>query len=153
MSWGGSLSGRPTHWQDEFRWLGTRDPAAFLAVPSAIKFLERFGIEAFRQQTHELARYARQRIVDLTGLEAPIPDSAEWYGSMIALPLPSTGEPAPRQGIRDQLQNPLWEKYGIEVPIVHWRGERLIRVSCHLYNSREHIDLLCDSLRECNFGL
>ncbi len=153
MSWGGSLSGRPAHWQDEFRWLGTRDPAAFLAVPRAIEFLEQFGLDVFRQQTHELARYARQRIVELTGLEPPIPDSVEWYGSMIALPLPSNGEPAPRQGIRDQLQNPLWDKYGIEVPIVHWRGERLIRVSCHLYNSRDHIDLLCEALKQCNFGL
>ena len=153
MSWGGSLSGRSAHWQDEFRWLGTRDPAAFLSIPTAIEFLERFGIEEFRQQTHELAQYARQRIVELTGLEPPTPDSREWYGSMIALPLPSTGEPVPRQGIRDQLQNPLWEKFGIEVPIVHWRGERLLRVSCHLYNTREHIDLLCDALKQCNFRL
>ncbi|MCX7421596.1 MAG: aminotransferase class V-fold PLP-dependent enzyme [Planctomycetia bacterium] len=153
MSWGGSLSGRSAHWQDEFRWLGTRDPAAFLAIPTAIEFLERFGVEEFRQQTHELAQYARQRIVELTGLEPPTPDSREWYGSMIALPLPSTGEPAPRQGIRDQLQNPLWGKFGIEVPIVHWRGERLLRVSCYLYNTRAHIDLLCDALKQCNFGL
>lgn len=153
MSWGGSLSGRPAHWQDEFRWLGTRDPAAFLAIPTAIEFLERFGIEKFRQQTHELAQYARQRIVELTGLEPPTPDSREWYGSMIALPIPSKGEPAPKQGIRDQLQNPLWEKFGIEVPIVHWRGERLLRVSCYLYNTREHIDRLCDALKQCNFGL
>ena len=153
MSWGGSLSGRPAHWQDEFRWLGTRDPAAFLAIPTAIEFLERFGIEKFRQQTHELAQYARQRIVELTGLEPPTPDSREWYGSMIALPIPSKGEPAPKQGIRDQLQNPLWEKFGIEVPIVHWRGERLLRVSCYLYTTREHIDRLCDALKQCNFGL
>ncbi len=153
MSWGGSLSGRPAHWQDEFRWLGTRDPAAFLAIPTAIEFLERFGIEEFRQQTHGLVCYARQRIIELTGLEPPTPDSREWYGSMIALPLPSTGEPVPRQGIRDQLQNTLWEKFNIEVPIVHWRGERLIRVSCYLYNTREQIDLLCDALKQCNFGL
>ncbi|MFM9961994.1 MAG: aminotransferase class V-fold PLP-dependent enzyme [Planctomycetaceae bacterium] len=147
MSWGGSLGGRPAHWQDEFRWLGTRDPASFLAVPTAITFLDRFGWEAFREQTHELAKYARHRIVELTGLEPPIPDSREWYGSMIALPLPPTSE-VPKQGIRDQLQNPLWERFGIEVPIVHWHGERLLRVSCHLYNTREQIDHLCNALRD-----
>ncbi len=148
MSWGGSVSGRPTHWQDEFRWLGTRDPAPFLAIPTAIEFLEQFGLDEFRSQTHELAQYAWRRIVELTGLQPPIPDSHEWYGSMIALPLPSNG-PAPKQGIRDQLQNPLWEKHGIEVPIVNWHGERLIRVSCYLYNTREHIDRLCEALRGC----
>ncbi len=151
MSWGGSVSGRPAHWQDEFRWLGTRDPAPFLAIPAAIEFLERFGLETFREQTHELAKYARQRIVELTGLEPPIPDSREWYGSMIAMPLPQ-GDAAPNQGIRDQLQTPLWEKFGIEVPIIHWRGERLIRVSCHLYNTREHIDRLVNALRDSGIG-
>ncbi len=148
MSWGGSLSGRPAHWQDEFRWLGTRDPAPFLAIPNAIEFLERVGCETFRSRTHELAQYARQRIVAITGLEPAVPDNREWYGSMIGLPLPPTGKPAPRQGIRDQLQNPLWEKYGIEIPIVHWRGERLLRVSCHLYNTREDIDRLCSALQQ-----
>lgn len=151
MSWGGSVSGRPAHWQDEFRWLGTRDPAPFLTMPTAIEFLERDGLEKFREQTHELAKYARQRIIELTGLEPPIPDSREWYGSMIAMPIPVDG-PAPKQGIRDQLQTPLWEKFGIEIPIIHWRGERLIRVSCHLYNTREHIDQLIDALRESGIG-
>lgn len=150
MSWGGSVAGRPAHWQDEFRWLGTRDPAPFLAVPSAIEFLDRFGCETFREQTHELAKYARQRISELTGLEPAIPDSREWYGSMIALPLPPTE--APNQGIRDQLQTPLWEKFGIEVPIIHWHGERLIRVSCHLYSTREHIDRLIEALRDFGIG-
>lgn len=150
MSWGGSVSGRAAHWQDEFRWLGTRDPAPFLAMPTAIEFLERYGLEKFRMQTHELAKYARQRIIELTGLEAPIPDSREWYGSMIAMPLPQ-GEGPPNQGIRDQLQTPLCEKFGIEIPIIHWRGERLIRVSCHLYNTREQIDRLIDALRD--FGI
>jgi isopenicillin-N epimerase len=151
LSWGGSVSGRAAHWQDEFRWLGTRDPAPFLAMPAAIEFLERFDLEKFRRQTHDLARYAWQRIVELTGLEPPIPDSHEWYGSMIALPLPQ-GDGPPNQGIRDQLQTPLWEKFGIEIPIIHWRGERLIRVSCHLYNSREQIDHLCIALRAYGLG-
>ncbi len=151
MSWGGSVSGRPAHWQDEFRWLGTRDPAPFLAMPTAIEFLERSGLESFREQTHDLAQYARQRIVELTGLEPPLPDSREWYGSMIAMPIPVAG-PAPKQGIRDQLQTPLWEKFGIEIPIIHWHGERLLRVSCHLYNTRAQIDRLIDALHEFGIG-
>lgn len=147
MSWGGSLSGRPAHWQDEFRWLGTRDPAPFLAVPAAIQFLERVGLEAFRQQTHELAQYAWQRIIEITGREPRHPDTREWFGSMIAMPLPPLDNP-PKQGIRDQLQNPLWERFGIEVPIVNWHNERLLRVSCHLYNSKRDIDHLVHALRE-----
>ncbi len=148
MSWGGSLGGRPAHWQDEFRWLGTRDPAALLSIPSAIEFLDSVGWDTFRQQTHELTRYARQRIIEITQLEPAIPDSSEWYGSMISLPLPPSADPPPKSGHRDRSQDALWERFGVEIPIIHWRGERLIRVSCHLYNTREHIDRLCQALRQ-----
>ncbi len=148
MSWGGSLSGRPVHWQDEFRWLGTRDPAAFLSVPSAIEFLNHVGWETLRQQTHQLAQYARQRIVEFTQMEPAIPDSSEWYGSMIALPIPHAADGQPKQFLRDPLQERFWHRHKIEVPIVHFRGERLLRVSCYLYNTRQHIDRLCDVLRE-----
>ncbi|MGH7199606.1 MAG: aminotransferase class V-fold PLP-dependent enzyme, partial [Planctomycetaceae bacterium] len=88
ISWGGSVSGRPASWKDEFTWPGTRDPAAYLALTAAIEFLEDYGLDRFRDQTHRLARYARARITELTGLEPLVPDSLDWYGSMIALPLP-----------------------------------------------------------------
>lgn len=161
ISWGRSLSGRPAAWQDEFVWSGTRDYSAFLAVPAAIEFLEQGawrenagtadsrdanGINRFREWSHHLARYAREQIVGLTGLEPIIPDSTEWYGSMIALPLPETVE-EPREGHMHPLQTRLWEKHRIEVPIINWRGRRWIRVSCHLYNDQNDIDRLVAALR------
>lgn len=147
MSWGGSLSGRKAIWKDEFTWKGTYDPAAYLAIPRAIEFLDRVGWDTFRRRTHELARYARRRIVELTELEPHVPDNLDWYGSMISLPLPPSGRPAPKHGRRDALQNALWEQYRIEIPIVHWHGERFIRISCHLYNTRDDVDRLVDALR------
>lgn len=148
MSWGTSISGRPTCWKDEFRWLGTRDPAAFLAIPAAIDFLESCGLEAFRERTHALAQYARQKVSDLTGQEALIPDSADWYGSMISLPLPPSEEPDPtRPGQQDWLQQKLWEEHKIEVPVFRWCGQRFLRVSCHLYSCPSDVDLLVDALR------
>jgi isopenicillin-N epimerase len=139
VSWGRPQPGAAHHWRDEFLWSGTRDPAAFLAVPAALEFLRSFGWEPFRLQTHALARHARSRISSLTGLEPLTPDDAAWYGPMIALPLaPGPAEP---------LQQALWDKYQIEVPIVAWNDQRLIRVSCHLYNDEEQIDRLAAALR------
>lgn len=39
VSWGGSIAGRTPSWQDEYNWLGTRDPAARLAIFAAARLL------------------------------------------------------------------------------------------------------------------
>lgn len=140
LSWGRLPPTVPQHWSDEFTWTGTRDLSGYLAIPAAIDFLEGVGLDRFRSETHELARYARGRLETLTGFEAFVPDDTAWYGSMIAVPLaPGRGQP---------LQDALWERHQIEVPIVEWNGRRHVRVSCHLYNDREQIDRLAIALEE-----
>jgi isopenicillin-N epimerase len=148
VSWGRTLEGDEPSWRDEFHWLGTRDTTGWLAVPTAIEFLESVGLDEFRRCTHELAHYARQRIEELTAktagagaakqLEPLAPDDLAWYGSMVAVPLPA-GECEP-------LQRTLWEKHGIEAPLIDWNGRRLIRVSCHLYNTPTDVDRLVEAL-------
>jgi isopenicillin-N epimerase len=138
LSWGRVAPTKPSAWWEEFVWTGTRDSSAYLAVPAAIELLERVGLENFRARTHHLARYARQRLVELIGLEPQIPDSAQWYGSMVSVPLPP--------GDARALQKDLWQDHGIEVPVIDHNGGRSIRVSCHLYNSRSDIDILVTAL-------
>ena len=146
VSWGASLSGDSASWRDEFTWLGTRDPSPFLALPAALDFLDEIGIETFRKQTHDLARYARGKIVSLTGLEPLVPDSPAWYGPMIALPLPDS-LPEPETGHMHPLQAALWDRARIEAPVTSWRGRRFLRVSCHLYNSKADVEALVEALR------
>ena len=148
VSWGDSLTGAAANWRDEFTWLGTRDPSPFLALPVAVEFLEKIGLETFRETTHSLAQYAREKIVALTRLEPLVPDSPEWYGPMIALPLPAAlSETKSGAGRTHSLQVALWERDQIEIPVTQWRGRRFLRVSCHLYNNREEIDRLTEALR------
>jgi isopenicillin-N epimerase len=141
VSWGTRFPPRDqASLQDEFTWLGTRDPSAFLAIPAALDFCERAGVEHFRQHSHALARRARQLLTDMTGLEPLVADDAAWYGSMISLPLPDGDAP--------WLQRSLWERHRIEVPIVAWEGRRFVRPSCHWYTRAGDLQLLAEAIRE-----
>ena len=140
LSWGQLPPEDVSHWSDEFLWSGTRDSSAFLAVPSAIEFMESAGLENFRHQGHAMAQYARQQLTELTGKESLVADDPCWYGCMAQHPLPA--------GDAAALQNSLWQEYGIEVPIVEWNQRRFIRVSCHLYNDQQQIDQLILALRK-----
>ncbi|HWB09305.1 MAG TPA: aminotransferase class V-fold PLP-dependent enzyme [Pirellulales bacterium] len=144
VSWGRTLEGDTASWRDEFNWIGSRDPSPFLAVPAAIDFLGKVGFESFRRRTHGLAAYAREQLASCLDAAALVPDDPQWYGSMISMRLPD-GESEP-------LQRALWERYRIEIPIVSWRGMRLVRPSCHLYTQRDAIDLLVNALKELLSG-
>ena len=145
-SWGRSLGGAPERWQDQFNWLGTRDPAPFLAVPVAIEFLQQTGLETFRMSTHQLAKSARQKLESFFKQVSPIPDSRDWYGSMTAVPLPPSDYKKARPNSMHPLQKELRERFRIEVPITECSGHSYLRVSCHLYNTPEEIDYLMESM-------
>ena len=163
VSWGRSLGGRPARWQDDLNWLGTRDPAPFLAVPAAIEFLERVGLPAFRQQTHDLAQYARAQLEQTLGQLATIPDSIDWYGSMIAVPLVENRKQEAGDGSQESdqkakqkksppnaihpWQQQLAERHRIEVLVTECHGQKYLRVSCHLYNTQADIDTLMAALK------
>jgi len=138
VSWGKPF-GEVKTWRDELVWLGTRDPSALLAIPAAVDFFEAVGWEEFRAHGHALARLAREKIGELTGLEPLVPDSVDWYGSMISLPMPA--------GVDQSLQRTLWEQHRIEIPLTLWQDRWWIRPSCHLYTLSEDIERLVDALR------
>lgn len=141
LSWGRLPPQRPEHWTDELLWSGTRDFSAYLTVPHAIRFFQRFDIQKLDQRNHALARFARQQLSQLRGAEPVTPEGREWFGWLVAVWLP----PVDPQ-ILSGLQQRLWENYRIEVPIVHFRNRYLVRVSCHCYNSTHDIDYLVHAL-------
>lgn len=122
----------------EQEWQGTRDFAAYLAVPAAINFMKQYNWEGVRRECHALARYARARISELTGLEPLSPDSDEWYAQMVSLPL--------RPCDPEWLAQKLYAEYRIEVPIIQWNEKQFVRVSIQGYNTREDVDALVSAL-------
>ncbi|REJ76822.1 MAG: aminotransferase class V-fold PLP-dependent enzyme [Planctomycetota bacterium] len=147
-SWGSSLSGQDASWKDEFHWPGTFDPTGYLAIAEAISFLEEVGLDRFRRQTHALARYARRRVSEATGGLPLTPDDPAWYASMVTISLPNVPRSDSWPGKPHPLQVALWDPHRIETPLFEWRETLCLRVSCHLYNRPQDVDLLIEALQE-----
>ena len=148
ISWGGSISGRAATWKDPINWLGTRDPAAFLAISSAIEFLEQIGIETFRRHTEHLITTARSALLQLDGIGPLCTTEGNHCVSMCSVELPQPEGWVPGyHGRADALQLELRREYGIEVPVGTWNGRRYLRVSAHLYNDEADMLRLIDALR------
>jgi isopenicillin-N epimerase len=140
ISWGyeSEIPGN-SEFVDHHEWWGTRDMAAFLSVPAAIEFQKKHDWDAVRETSHQLARDALGQICELTGL-APLHSGADhWFRQMIAAPLPVDTD-------IHVLQERLYNEYHIEVPLIDWNGNKLIRVSVQGYNTGHDIAELCRAL-------
>ena len=137
-SWGRLLPAIPVTWDEEYTWMGTRDPSTYLSIPVAIEFLSKIGLSNFRARSRFLAGYAESALCELFGTHTIASRELGWYGSMAHVPLPP--------GDWLHLQKRLWEQVGIEVPIILFDNRWFVRVSCHLYNNRTQIDTLVKAL-------
>jgi isopenicillin-N epimerase len=136
----------------EFDWTGTRDPSALLCVGKALELVGGLlpgGWEEIRRRNHALACRARGLIAGALGVEPPCPESM--LGSLATVPLPVHPRwPLPGPRDLDPLQESLFDRYRIEVPIYGWPvpDRRWIRVSPHLHNSEAQYLFLSEALRE-----
>jgi selenocysteine lyase/cysteine desulfurase len=131
-----------------FDWLGTYDPSAFLSLPASIDFLETVipgGYSALVRRNHKLAVLARKVICRALGIKTPSPD--DMIGAMSTIPLPDSVWPE-SEGMLP-LQEALWQKYGIVVPVYSWPSypKRVIRLSVQAYNFFEQYVRLADCLK------
>ncbi len=124
---------------DHHEWWGTRDVAAFLAVPAAIEFQANHDWETVRQRCHDLAKESQNQLCELTGLAPLYVGTDEWYRQMFSAPLPKSVDLV-------ELKNRLYEEYNIEVPLIEWNGNKLIRVSVQGYNTRRELKFLRTAL-------
>jgi isopenicillin-N epimerase len=109
---------------------GTRDPSAYLTVPTAIEWQREHNWGSVRARCHGLARRARNEL----GLKPLAPDSSEFFGQMVTLRLP--------EGAPDDLQERLYDEHGMEVPVFERDGDRFIRTSFQGYNDEADLERL-----------
>jgi isopenicillin-N epimerase len=134
----------------EFDWSGTDDPTPYLLVPVALRHLGQLlpgGWPEVMATNRALALDGRRRLAAVLSIPPPSPD--EMIGSLASLPLPDGGAPpAATSPRRDPLQDALFERFRIEVPVMVWPAapRRLVRVSAQLYNAPAHYERLAAAL-------
>lgn len=138
-----------SRFQLEFDWMGTDDPSAYLSVPVAIDFMGSLltgGWKELRERNHKMALAGRQILMEKLGLLLPCPD--EMIGSMAVIALPDGDADVVKKGELPPIQNELWEKFKIEVPVMPWpdASKRLVRISAQVYNSLSQYEYLAEAL-------
>jgi len=113
---------------------GTRDPAAWLSVPDAIRFQAQHDWNVVRDRSRALARDARRELCDLVGTEPLARDSMVAQMATVRLP-----RPAPN------LSERLFARHRVEIPVAGPEQD-LLRLSVAAYRTRDEIDRLLTAL-------
>ncbi len=122
---------------DHHEWWGTRDLAAFLSVPEAIRFQEEHDWSRVRLACHDLLVEAVCEVVTLSGA-ARLSDS-HWFKQFASAPLPDGLDLA-------VIKNTLYSDYQIEVPLIQWNKRNFVRISIQGYNTRQDVRKLVKAL-------
>jgi isopenicillin-N epimerase len=113
---------------------GTRDPAAWLTVPDAIRFQAEREWDEVRNRSRTLAREAHAELCELLGTTPLAPDSMLAQMATVRLP-----RPAP------DLSDGLFARHRVEIPVGGARDD-LLRISVAAYTTREDVDRLLAAL-------
>jgi isopenicillin-N epimerase len=125
---------------DELEMQGTRDPAAWLTVPSALAFRAEHGWSGVAAHCQMLAQDTALRLADRTGL-APLSAPEFCAPQMVSIPLPDVGDP-------EEFQRQLMERYRVEIPVFKWQERSIVRLSVQGYNSKAQMDFLIEALTD-----
>jgi isopenicillin-N epimerase len=122
------------------QWQGTRDVAAYLAVPAAIAFAREHSMAVASARCHAWALQTQTRVLERNGL-APIgPDHS--FAQMVPIPV-RTADPV-------ALRRTLFDGHGIEVPVTQHEGQAFVRVSVAAYTTQAELDRLVSVLATLN---
>lgn len=113
---------------------GTRDPAAWLTVPDAIRFQAERDWDAVRDRSRRLALAARRDLCDLLATEPLAPESMVAQMAAVRLPRSAPG-----------LSARLFERHRVEIP-VSGTNRDLLRLSVAAYTTRDEVDRLLAAL-------
>ncbi|MFN0190433.1 MAG: aminotransferase class V-fold PLP-dependent enzyme [Aestuariivirga sp.] len=123
---------------DSLEMQGTRDPAAWLAVPAAISFRKSHDWNKVASACNQLLHDTARRVADMSGLMSF--STPEFCApQMVSMPVPDCDPVA--------LQKALYDQFAIEIPCFKWKNHTIVRLSVQGYNSPAQMDRLVDALQ------
>lgn len=126
----------------EFDWTGTRDPSPWLSITAALEFYRWLGGESLRGHNHGLAISAARVLAQAWGVPLPAPE--DMFDAMVTMPVPSCRNA--NQRAADELHDALWEKFRVEVPVIHFKDRLWVRISAQAYNEISDYEVLAEGI-------
>jgi isopenicillin-N epimerase len=141
ISWGyKSLSPSDSKFFDYHQFNGTRDFSAYLTIPKAIDFMDKYNWESISNKCKSDLLIIAPNLFEFLKTKPLAPLNNDFFGQICSAEI-NTLEP-------ERLQRILFEKYKIEIPIMRHGSKCYIRFSYQAFNKLEEIDYLIESLNE-----
>jgi len=131
------INNQPYMWQLE-HW-GTREMAGFGAVGDAVAVQENIGKDNILKRGQQLAGYFRDQLADAKWAELLTPSHPAMTGSITSFRYANLDF--------ETFNHKLYDGYRITTPVFNEEQGVVQRVSTHIYNSFEQIDLLVNILQ------
>jgi isopenicillin-N epimerase len=130
-----------TRLQSLLEWWGTKDPAAYLATPTAIQFQKDNNWQSIRIKCRSMLTTSLEEIEFLTGLPSIYGENGLNTIQIGAAEWPADWKP-------EDLQKWLYDQHRIEIPVIEWNNRWLIRPSVQAYNEEWELERLIEVLEE-----
>lgn len=138
VSWGKDVDPSRVSFIHENQYQGTRDPSAFLTVPSAIKFQQDKDWDLVKARCRKLTRETRNRVYKIIDTDPICPNTEEWLGQMASVEIQVTNA--------ESFKERLMSEFNIEIPVFKWKDRNLLRFSFNAYNDEKDADKLITAL-------
>lgn len=137
-------------WQGKFFWPGTDDYTAYCCVGNAIEYMSQIGDgwKKIMETNRETTLKGRKLLSEI--LEVPLSAPDQMIANLATIPLREASAPEYGFNYISKLQEELFDRFKIEVPIVFFGKNNLrqyVRFATQLYNSIEQIEYLGNSLK------
>lgn len=141
ISWGFN-STTPSHssFLDYHQTQGTRDFSAFLCIPEAIQFIDKYNWDAVSKECRDLVKLNAMKFCELVNSQPLAPLTDDFILQLFSIPI-KTKDPI-------QLKNCLFDQYKIEIPVMPHGDKVFLRYSIQAFNTQADLDKLYEAVSD-----